>query len=65
MNCYPLVHCAHMLSRDGNRSGLRRQTPDKDWNQRLLNSIPGGCCQFKSFGKLANYHTGMRVSELS
>lgn len=51
------VHCAHMLSKDGNRSGLKRRTPDRDWNQVLLHSIPGGCCQFKSFGRLADHHT--------
>lgn len=51
------VHCVHMLSKDGNRSGLKRRTPDRDWNQVLLHSIPGGCCQFKSFGRLADHHT--------
>ena len=51
------VHCAHMLSKDGNRSGLKRRTPDRDWNQVLLHSIPGGCCQLKSFGRLADHHT--------
>ena len=39
------------------RSGLKRRTPDRDWNQVLLHSIPGGCCQFKSFGRLADHHT--------
>ncbi|KNB42884.1 hypothetical protein JH06_3334 [Blastocystis sp. subtype 4] len=51
------VHCAHMLSKDGNRSGLKRETPDRDWNQGILHSIPGGCCQYKSFSKLADLHT--------
>ena len=51
------VHCAHMLSLDGNRSGIKRRTPDNNWNMKLLQSLPGGCCQFKSFGKLASYHT--------
>ena len=53
-----IVHCAHMLSKDGNRSGLKRETPDRDWNQGILHSIPGGCCQYKSFSKLADLHTG-------
>ena len=47
-----------MLSKDGNRSGLKRETPDRDWNQGILHSIPGGCCQYKSFSKLADRHTG-------
>lgn len=57
-----IVHCAHMLSKDGNRSGLKRETPDRDWNQALLHSIPGGCCQYKSFSKLADYHTGTEMN---
>lgn len=51
------VHCAHMLSSDGNRSGIKRKTPDNNWNTKILQSLPGGCCEFKSFGKLANYHS--------
>ena len=46
-----------MLSKDGNRSGIKRKTPDSDWNKRILQLLPGGCCQFKSFGKLATRHT--------
>lgn len=53
-----IVHCAHMLSKDGNRSGLKRKTPDKDWNQQLLSQLPDGCCTYKSFGKLAERHSG-------
>ena len=51
------VHCAHMLSSDGNRSGIKRKTPDNNWNTKILQSLPGGCCEYKSFGKLANYHS--------
>ncbi|KAM7456267.1 hypothetical protein BLSTO_02979 [Blastocystis sp. subtype 1] len=51
------VHCAHMLSKDGNRSGIKRKTPDNVWNQELLRELPGGCCRFKSFGKLAAVQT--------
>lgn len=47
-----------MLSKDGNRSGIKRKTPDKDWNKDLLAELPGGCCTYKSFGKLSNRHSG-------
>ena len=49
-----------MLSKDGNRSGIKRKTPDNVWNQELLRELPGGCCRFKSFGKLAAVQTGER-----
>lgn len=55
---FSIVHCAHMLSKDGNRSGIKRKTPDNDWNQRLLSQYVGGCCTYKSFGKLASRHSG-------
>lgn len=47
-----------MLSKDGNRSGIKRKTPDNDWNQRLLSQYVGSCCTYKSFGKLASRHSG-------
>ena len=49
-----------MLSKDGNRSGIKRKTPDNAWNEELLRELPGGCCHFKSFGKLAAVQTGER-----
>ena len=30
-----------MLSKDGNRSGIKRKTPDNAWNQELLRDLPG------------------------
>ena len=49
-----------MLSKDGNRSGIKRKTPDNDWNKQLLLSLSSGCRRFKSFSKLSSLHSGRR-----
>ena len=52
-----LVHCVHLLSKEGNRSGIKRNTPDKEYNRQLGNTYD---CKYTHFGYYSDSLLGMR-----
>ncbi|KAK8792010.1 hypothetical protein WA158_005387 [Blastocystis sp. Blastoise] len=56
------VHCAHLLSKEGNRSGLKRETPDRQWNRDLMEKE---CCPYSHFVQLAEISLVQYKSRIS